>query len=189
LMIATVLTAAPARAQTYDPAYPVCLQIYQGWNDYYYECTYTSLPQCNASASGPRRTVHRQPVLRGAQNSAAGTARPAASPRLLSQSSATARHLTGQRVRRSSEQSIFAAWDQQLFDPIELPDGHKLVTLRDPRRRTMADRNGGAVAGCRTWRANDVCADRCDYATSDDQADPQNAQRHPAEYDRWAALV
>ena len=52
LMIATVLTAVPARAQTYDPAYPVCLQIYQGWNDYYFECAYTSLPQCNASASG-----------------------------------------------------------------------------------------------------------------------------------------
>src|SRR3984893_8494911 len=52
LMIATVLTAAPARAQTYDPAYPVCLQIYQGWNDYYFECAYTSLPQCNMSASG-----------------------------------------------------------------------------------------------------------------------------------------
>src|SRR6266566_3167253 len=32
---------------------------------------------------GPRRTVHRQPVLRGAQNSATGTARPAPSPRLL----------------------------------------------------------------------------------------------------------
>jgi hypothetical protein len=52
LMIATILTATPARAQTYDPAYPVCLQIYQGWNDYYFECAYTSLPQCNASASG-----------------------------------------------------------------------------------------------------------------------------------------
>src|SRR5450432_3550175 len=51
LMMATVLTAAPARAQTYDPAYPVCLQIYQGWNDYYFECAYTSLPQCNASVS------------------------------------------------------------------------------------------------------------------------------------------
>jgi hypothetical protein len=52
LWIATVLTASPARAQTYDPAYPVCLQAYQGWNDYYFECAYTSLPQCNASASG-----------------------------------------------------------------------------------------------------------------------------------------
>jgi hypothetical protein len=52
LMVATILTAVPARAQTYDPAYPVCLQIYQGLNDYYFECGYTSLEQCNASASG-----------------------------------------------------------------------------------------------------------------------------------------
>jgi hypothetical protein len=49
---AIVFAAAPARAQTYDPAYPVCLQVYQGWNDYYFECGYTSLAQCNASASG-----------------------------------------------------------------------------------------------------------------------------------------
>ena len=52
LTIATLLTAGPARAQTYDPAYPVCLQIYQGLGDYHFDCTYTSLPQCNASASG-----------------------------------------------------------------------------------------------------------------------------------------
>ena len=51
LTVATVLTAAPGRAQTYDPAYPVCLHVYtRGAN--YYECRYTSLPQCNASASG-----------------------------------------------------------------------------------------------------------------------------------------
>jgi Protein of unknown function (DUF3551) len=53
LAMLTVATAAsPARAQTYDPAYPVCLQVYQGWNDYYFECGYTSLEQCNMSASG-----------------------------------------------------------------------------------------------------------------------------------------
>jgi hypothetical protein len=51
LTIATVLTAAPARAQTYDPAYPVCLHVY-GLGANYYECRYTSLPQCNGSASG-----------------------------------------------------------------------------------------------------------------------------------------
>ena len=28
LTTATVLTATPARAQTYDPAYPVCLHVY-----------------------------------------------------------------------------------------------------------------------------------------------------------------
>lgn len=50
--IAAALTATPTLAQTYDPKYPVCLQIYQGWNDYYFECGYTSLPQCQMSASG-----------------------------------------------------------------------------------------------------------------------------------------
>ena len=52
LGVATVSLAGPARAQTYDPNYPVCLQIYQGMADYYFECAYTSLPQCQASASG-----------------------------------------------------------------------------------------------------------------------------------------
>ena len=52
LTIATASVAPSARAQTYDPAYPVCLQIYQGIADFYFECGYTSLAQCNMSASG-----------------------------------------------------------------------------------------------------------------------------------------
>jgi hypothetical protein len=52
LAIATVAPTPPARAQTYDPRYPVCLQIYQGYTDYYFECAYTSIPQCQMSASG-----------------------------------------------------------------------------------------------------------------------------------------
>jgi len=58
--IATVLTAAPSRAQTYDPAYPVCLQIY-GMEGSYIECGYTSLAQCAQSAS--RGRVPRQSVF------------------------------------------------------------------------------------------------------------------------------
>lgn len=51
LAIATCSAAEPALAQTYDPDYPVCLHVYrQGAN--YYDCRYTSLPQCNLSASG-----------------------------------------------------------------------------------------------------------------------------------------
>jgi hypothetical protein len=50
LAIATVSVARPAAAQTYDPRYPVCLHVYGPLN--YYECRYTSLPQCNGSASG-----------------------------------------------------------------------------------------------------------------------------------------
>jgi Protein of unknown function (DUF3551) len=52
LAMATVFAAPSARAQTYDPAYPVCLQVYQGFTDYYFECAYTSIPQCQMSASG-----------------------------------------------------------------------------------------------------------------------------------------
>jgi hypothetical protein len=51
-MASMIVLAAPARAQTYDPAYPVCLQIYQGFVDYYFECAYQTMGQCQASASG-----------------------------------------------------------------------------------------------------------------------------------------
>ena len=52
LAIAMASAAPSARAQTYDPNYPVCLQIYQSFKDYYFECAYNSLAQCNMSASG-----------------------------------------------------------------------------------------------------------------------------------------
>ena len=50
---ATILSI-PAKAQTYDPRVPVCMKVYDGslgggeWID----CSYMSLPQCQASASG-----------------------------------------------------------------------------------------------------------------------------------------
>jgi hypothetical protein len=52
LALGTIGMTAPARAQTYDPNYPVCLQVYQSMVDYYFECGYTSMAQCAASASG-----------------------------------------------------------------------------------------------------------------------------------------
>jgi hypothetical protein len=55
LAIGTILAAAPVQAQTYDPSYPICMKVYTGanggggeWND----CTFTSLAQCAATASG-----------------------------------------------------------------------------------------------------------------------------------------
>jgi hypothetical protein len=52
ILAATIALPAPARAQTYDPSYPVCLQVYQGMVDYYFECRYQTMAQCAASASG-----------------------------------------------------------------------------------------------------------------------------------------
>ena len=40
----------PARAQTYAPGFPICLRVYGPIN--YADCTYTTLPECNAAASG-----------------------------------------------------------------------------------------------------------------------------------------
>jgi hypothetical protein len=51
-LVATIAVSAPARAQTYDPSYPVCLQVYQGIADFYFECHYRTMAQCAASASG-----------------------------------------------------------------------------------------------------------------------------------------
>jgi hypothetical protein len=58
----------PAAAQTYDPAYPVCLRVFGPGT--YYECRYTSLPQCNASASGRSAQCVINPYFGGAQEPA-----------------------------------------------------------------------------------------------------------------------
>ena len=63
LAIGTV-SIGPAAAQTYDPAYPVCLHAFRG---NYYECRYTSLPQCNASASGRSAQCVINPYFASAQ--------------------------------------------------------------------------------------------------------------------------
>jgi hypothetical protein len=49
-LVATLTTAAPASAQTYAPGYPICMQVWGPIN--YYDCSFTSLPQCSLSASG-----------------------------------------------------------------------------------------------------------------------------------------
>ena len=51
LAVAMVAAAAPARSQTYDPNYPVCLQVFERGGGYI-ACGYTSMAQCRASASG-----------------------------------------------------------------------------------------------------------------------------------------
>ncbi|WP_083519453.1 DUF3551 domain-containing protein [Bradyrhizobium jicamae] len=60
-----IVSIGPASAQTYDPAYPVCLRVYGPAT--YYECSYTSLPQCNASASGRSAQCVINPYFGAAQ--------------------------------------------------------------------------------------------------------------------------
>lgn len=78
LAIGTVSTKS-AVAQTYDPAYPVCLHAYRAGANCY-DCRYTSLPQCNASASGRAAQCVINPYFAGAEGPKLSVAWP---PRLL----------------------------------------------------------------------------------------------------------
>jgi hypothetical protein len=47
-----VITAGHARAQRYDPAFPVCLYVVSYGVTPYYQCTYYTMDQCRAFANG-----------------------------------------------------------------------------------------------------------------------------------------
>jgi hypothetical protein len=63
--IFTLLGVADASAQRYDPAYPVCMHRYVGGpgggGDNYFDCSFTSLEQCRATASGLAATCDFNP--------------------------------------------------------------------------------------------------------------------------------
>jgi len=69
LVIGMVSAAAPARAQTYDPNFPVCLQTYGSAGDNI-DCSFTTLAQCNASASGRAAQCYTNPFFAGAREPA-----------------------------------------------------------------------------------------------------------------------
>jgi hypothetical protein len=50
LAIAAGSVAGPAKAQTFDPHYPVCMHVYGDIT--YYECQYMTMAACMANASG-----------------------------------------------------------------------------------------------------------------------------------------
>jgi hypothetical protein len=52
LALFAVLSAVPAKAQTFTGNYPVCLQLYLRDGARSIECSYSSMEQCQATASG-----------------------------------------------------------------------------------------------------------------------------------------
>jgi hypothetical protein len=69
LAIAAMSVAGPATAQTYAPGYPVCLHVYGPVG--YYDCRYSSLAQCNASASGRAAQCDLNPYVARAEEPSA----------------------------------------------------------------------------------------------------------------------
>ena len=60
------LAAGQARAQTYDPAFPVCMHVIPWGGGAYYDCTYYTMAQCAASASGRAAQCDLNPYYAGA---------------------------------------------------------------------------------------------------------------------------
>jgi hypothetical protein len=66
-----VWAGAPARAQAYNPNFPVCMHVI-GLGTSYYDCHFTTLAQCAASASGRSAQCGANPFYAGASNAFAG---------------------------------------------------------------------------------------------------------------------
>ena len=84
-----IFAASPARAQRYDPNYPVCMEVYGG-DGSRIECFYTSMAQCKEGAQGgvaglcfdnPYYVAPAPEPAPAAQTAPAPSATPARSPR------------------------------------------------------------------------------------------------------------
>jgi len=61
LVTGVLLAGGTARAQTYDPSYPVCMQIYGPVG--YFDCRYGTLEQCRYLAVGRSATCVVNPYF------------------------------------------------------------------------------------------------------------------------------
>ena len=67
-VIATLSAAGPARTQKYDPNYPVCMHVV-GMGSDYQDCSFSTLAQCQQSASGRAAECNINPYFAGARES------------------------------------------------------------------------------------------------------------------------
>jgi hypothetical protein len=63
LSLAMVVAATSVQAQTYDPAYPVCMHVYGDLEGERIDCVFVSLAQCAATASGRSATCLINPYF------------------------------------------------------------------------------------------------------------------------------
>jgi hypothetical protein len=59
-----ISAAGQTRAQTYDPAFPVCMHLTE-WGGSVEDCTYYTLAQCAQSASGLAAQCNMNPFYAG----------------------------------------------------------------------------------------------------------------------------
>ena len=79
LVIGAMLAISPVQAQTYDPRYPVCMQRYTR-DDTSIGCGFTSLAQCQESASGLAAQCYANPYYAHATKKASRRANQRSKP-------------------------------------------------------------------------------------------------------------
>lgn len=62
LLVGGLFAAFPAAAQTYDPRYPVCIEVYT-IDGSTIDCSFTSMAQCAAAASGQAAQCYANPYV------------------------------------------------------------------------------------------------------------------------------
>jgi hypothetical protein len=75
LAAAMVSAAGQARAQTYDPDFPVCMRLVPVGGGSYEDCSYYTLAQCAMSAAGRAGQCGINPYYAGAMSSPVRTLR------------------------------------------------------------------------------------------------------------------
>jgi len=66
LTVCIAVTAGQAGAKTYDPGIPVCMTVIAARGGTYVDCSYYTLGQCQASASGRGASCYPNPYYAGA---------------------------------------------------------------------------------------------------------------------------
>jgi hypothetical protein len=75
LTILVISATGPARAQTYDPAVPVCMHVAL-WGGDWIDCSYRTLAECAGSASGRGGVCSPNPYYAGSTASRERRDRP-----------------------------------------------------------------------------------------------------------------
>ena len=65
MAIALSLATSSVQAQTFSPDYPVCMHAFDRGGGSYFDCTFTSVSQCRASASGRAAMCDVNPYYEG----------------------------------------------------------------------------------------------------------------------------
>jgi uncharacterized protein DUF3551 len=66
LTMSIALAGGQARAQTYNPRFPVCMAVVPWGGGVYYDCSFYTMDQCRASASGRAAQCDPNPYYTGA---------------------------------------------------------------------------------------------------------------------------